>query len=159
MKSVWSDETGWIINQVDKICCCMLLNSFYLKKNNSKKTLAVIGNWWYDIDSDNILNCPRSNYYFLTQLNQLLDNTTSKCLSMFHCNIRSLPKHLSLLNEFLYSVNRKPDILAITETTIKPDSNKYWYPKLWFLPHQPTKTDMQFWAMSRKILMPFMDLI
>ena len=144
MKSVWSDETGWIINQVDKICCCMLLNSFYLKKtNNSKKTLAVIGNWWYDIDSDNILNCPRSNYYFLTQLNQLLDNTTSKCLSMFHCNIRSLPKHLSLLNEFLHSVNRKPDILAIyyLNETIKPDSNKYWYPQLWFLPHQPTKTD------------------
>ena len=42
----------------------------------------MIGDWWYDIDSDNILNCPRSNYYFLTQLNQLLDNTTSKCLSI-----------------------------------------------------------------------------
>ena len=78
----------------------------------------MIGNWWYDIDSDNIPNCPRSNYYFLTQLNQLLDNTTSKCLSMFHCNIRSLPKHLSLLNEFLHSVNRKPDILAFTETRL-----------------------------------------
>ena len=115
MKSVWSDETGWIINEVDKICCCVLLTSFYLKKN---KKLAVTGNWWYDIDSDNIPNCPRSNYYFLTQLNQLLDNTTSKCLSMFHCNIRSLPKHLSLLNEFLHSVNRKPDILAITETRL-----------------------------------------
>ena len=78
----------------------------------------MIGNWWYDIDSDNIPNCPRSNYYFLTQLNQLLDNNTSKCLSMFYCNIRSLPKHLSLLNEFLHSVNRKPDILAITETRL-----------------------------------------
>ena len=65
----------------------------------------MIGNWWYDIDSDNILNCPRSNYYFLTQLNQLLDNTTSKCLSMFHCNIRSLPKHLSLLNRTITNVD------------------------------------------------------
>ena len=118
MKSVWSDETGWIINEVDKICCCVLLTSFYLKKKILKKKLAVIGNWWYDIDSDNILNCPRSNYYFLTQLNQLLDNTTSKYLSMFHCNIRSLPKHLSLVNEFLHSVNRKPDILAFTETRL-----------------------------------------
>ena len=157
MKSVWSDETGWIINEVDKICSCVLLTSFYFIQKLKKK-LAVIGNWWYDIDSDNIPNCPRSNYYFLTQLNQLLDNTTSKCLSMFHCNIRSLPKHLSLLNDFLHSVNRKPDILAFNET-IKPDSNKYWYPKLWFLPHQPTKTDERFWAMSRKILIPFMDLI
>ena len=119
MKSVWSDETGWIIKEVDKICCCVLLTSFYLKKKfKKKKKLAVIGNWWYDIDSDNIPNCPRSNYYFLTQLNQLLDNTTWKCLSMFHCNIRSLPKHLSLLNEFLHCVNRKPDILAITETRL-----------------------------------------
>ena len=97
--------------------CCSLV--FILKnKIKRKKKLAVIGNWWYDIDSDNIPNCPRSNYYFLTQLNQLLDNTTSKCLSMFHCNIRSLPKHLSLLNEFLHSVNRKPDILAFTETRL-----------------------------------------
>ena len=29
-----------------------------------------------------------------------------------------LLKHLSLLNEFLHSVNRKPDILAITETRL-----------------------------------------
>ena len=37
---------------------------------------------------------------------------------MFHCNIRSIPKHLSLVNDFLHSVNRKPDILAITETRL-----------------------------------------
>ena len=98
------------------VCCSLVF--IFKNKIKRKKKLAVIGNWWYDIDSDNILNCPRSNYYFLTQLNQLLDNTTSKCLSMFHCNIRSLPKHLSLLNEFLHSVNRKPDILAFTETRL-----------------------------------------
>ena len=96
--------------------CCSLV--FIFKNKIKKKKLAVIGNWWYGIDTVNILNCPRPNYYFLTQLNQLLDNTTSKCLSMFHCNIRSLPKHLSSLNEFLHSVNRKPDILAITETRL-----------------------------------------
>ena len=37
---------------------------------------------------------------------------------MFHCNVRSLPKNLSPLSEFLYSANRKPDILAITETRL-----------------------------------------
>lgn len=31
MKSLWSDETGWIINKVDKICCCVLLTSFLFK--------------------------------------------------------------------------------------------------------------------------------
>ena len=65
-----------------------------------------------------MLNCPHSNCYSLTQPNQLFDCTTSKCLSMFHCNIRSLPKKLSLLNEFLHSVNHKPDILAINETRV-----------------------------------------
>ena len=94
----------------------------------------MIGNWHYDLDidldlfnilpnpdkfddkdPDNMLNCPHSDYYSLTHLNQLFDSTTSNCLSMFHCNVRSLPKNLSLLSEFLYSANRKPDILAITE--------------------------------------------
>ena len=99
---------------------------------------AVIGNWnrmtlttdldlfnilpnpdkFDDKDPDNMLNCPHSNYYSLNQLNQLFDSTTAKCLSMFHCNIRSLPKNLSLLSEFLHSVNRKPDILAVTETRL-----------------------------------------
>ena len=98
---------------------------------------AVICNWSYDFgpdldlfnilpnpdkfddkDPDNMLNCPHSYYYSLDQLNQLFDSTTSKCLSMFHCSIRSLPKNLSLLSEFLHSVNRKPDILAVTETRL-----------------------------------------
>ena len=59
-----------------------------------------------------MLNCPHSSCYSLTQLNQLFDSTTSKCLS------RSLRKHLSLLNKFLYSVNHECDILAITGTRL-----------------------------------------
>ena len=50
--------------------------------------------------------------------NPATDSTRSKCLVMFHCNVRSLPKNLSLLSEFLYSANCKPDILAITETRL-----------------------------------------
>ena len=71
-----------------------------------------------DKDPDNMLNCRYSNYYSLTQLNQPLDSTMSKCVSMFHCIIRSLPKNLSLLSKFLHSANRKPDILAVTETRL-----------------------------------------
>ena len=60
---------------------------------------AVIGNWHYDFDTDldlfnilpnpdkfddkdpdNMLNCPHSNYYSLTQLNQFFDSTSSKYL-------------------------------------------------------------------------------
>ena len=62
-----------------------------------------------------MLNRPQSPYYSLDLLNQLYAVTKTKCFSKFHCNIKSLPKNLSLLNELLHSLNRKPDILAITE--------------------------------------------
>ena len=42
MKSVRSDETGRIVNKVDKICCYVLLISFYLKKKAKKKIDANI---------------------------------------------------------------------------------------------------------------------
>ena len=37
MKSVWSDETGRIINKFNKISCCVPLTSLYLKKKLIKK--------------------------------------------------------------------------------------------------------------------------
>ena len=144
MKSVWSVR-------------CSLA---FIKKLKKLKKLAVIGNWWYDIDTDNMLNCPRSNYYFLT-LNKLFDNTTSKCLSMFHCNIRSLPKQfVSIAWVFTFCQPQAWYLSYYWNETIKPDRNKYWYPQLWFLPHQPTKKRLAVLGyLSRKILMPFMDLI
>ena len=42
MKSVRSDETGGIINQVDKICRCVLLTSFILKKLFNKNNCYSI---------------------------------------------------------------------------------------------------------------------
>lgn len=86
------------------------------------------------------------NYYSLTRLNQLFDSTTSKCLSMFHCTIRSL------------------DILAWYLTyywnkTINLDSNKCRNPQLWFLPYQITNPAGGSELLSRKIVMLSNDLI
>ena len=39
MKSVWSDETGRIINKVNKISCCLPLTSLCLKTKGFKKKL------------------------------------------------------------------------------------------------------------------------
>ena len=86
------------------------------------------------------------NYYSLTRLNQLFDSTTSKGLSMFHCNIRSL----DILAWFLtYYWNK----------TINPGSNKCRNPQLWFLPYQITNPAGGSELLSRKILMLSNDLI
>ena len=41
---------------------------------------------------------------------------------MFHCNVRSLPNNLVLLEDFLYSLDKRPEILAITETRLNENS-------------------------------------
>ena len=72
---------------------------------------ALTGNWQYvfnsdvDIydvlqnadkfderDSDLMLSTPNSNYYSWTKLNQLLNKCSHDTISLFHFNIRSLPK-------------------------------------------------------------------
>ena len=46
-----------------------------------------------------------------------------KGFSILHCNIRSLPKNLSLLNDVLLMVKELPNIIAITETRLAEDSH------------------------------------
>ena len=96
---------------------------------------AVTGSWHFDLnnltdidlfnvipnpdkfdqrDPDNMLSLLSSNYYSINKLNNDLNMLTNKnSISLFHCNIRSLLKNLNLLEEFIYSLNVKPDILAI----------------------------------------------
>ena len=69
-------------------------------------------------DSDNMLDTPTSKYYSSNELNKLLTKITNynKTISMYHRNIRSLPKNLELLEDFIYCLQSKPDIIAISET-------------------------------------------
>ena len=48
----------------------------------------------------------------------MLVNSDAKSFSILHCNIRSLPKNLNLLEELLCSLDSKLDILGITETKL-----------------------------------------
>ena len=50
-------------------------------------------------DSDLMLNTPNSNYYSMTKLNQLLNKSGHDSISLFHFNVRSLPKNVSILND------------------------------------------------------------
>lgn len=75
-------------------------------------------------DSDLMLIPPCSEYYETSKLNKLLNSSYNSkiCFSIFHCNIRSLPKNLPILEDWLYSLEKKPDILAISETKLNSKS-------------------------------------
>ena len=75
-----------------------------------------------EIDPDLMLTTPMSNYYSISQINNSIARAGPKAMSMFHCNIRSLQKNLALLEDFLYSLDKRPEILAITETRLNANS-------------------------------------
>ena len=52
------------------------------------------------------------------KINKDIDKSHPKAVSLFHCNIRSLPKNLTLLNDVIYTLSSKPDVIAITETKL-----------------------------------------
>ena len=69
-----------------------------------------------------MLTTPMSNYYSISQINNYIARAGPKAMSMFHCNIRSLQKNLALLEDFLYSLDKRPEILAIIETRLNANS-------------------------------------
>ena len=71
-----------------------------------------------EIHPDLMLTIPMSNYYSIPQINNSVPKAGPKAISMFHCNIRSLPKNLVLLEDFLYFLEKRPEILAITGTRL-----------------------------------------
>ena len=65
-----------------------------------------------ECDPDHILPLSSSDYYSVAEMNSTL----------FHCNIRSLPKNLSLLHDILYCLDSRPNITAISETRLNENS-------------------------------------
>jgi len=64
-----------------------------------------------ECDPDLMLTTPCSEYYSVRNFNKMLLNSEAKSFSILHCNIRSLPKNLNLLEEILCSLDYKVDIL------------------------------------------------
>ena len=63
-----------------------------------------------------------SNYYSSSQINNAIAKARSKAISIISINMRSLQKNLALLEDFLYSLDKRPEILAITETRLNANS-------------------------------------
>ena len=64
-----------------------------------------------ECDPDLMLTTPCSEYYSVRNFNKMLLNSEARSFSILHCNIRSLPKNLNLLEEILCSLDYKVDIL------------------------------------------------
>ena len=71
-----------------------------------------------EVDPDLMLSNITSNYYTIDKINKDIGNSNSKVVSLIHCNIRSLSKNLTLLNDMIYTLSSKPDIIAVTETKL-----------------------------------------
>ena len=75
-----------------------------------------------ECDPDHILPQPSSDYYSVSEMNSTFGKAGSNALTLFHCNIRSLPKKLSLLHAVLYCLDSRPNIIAISETRLNENS-------------------------------------
>ena len=73
-------------------------------------------------DPASIFINPKSEYHSVSKLNNIFNTTQGKGISLFHCNIRSVTKNLILLSDVLYSLDSRPDIIAITETRLSSSS-------------------------------------
>ena len=91
----------------------MELNLYNLLPNPHKNDEA---------DPDLMSINPQSEYYDILKLDNVLCKAQGKGISLFHCNVRSLSKKLTLLNDMLYSIDPRPDIIAVTETRLNSNS-------------------------------------
>ena len=66
------------------------------------------------------------DYYTEYNLNNKLSKTltaNSNCLSFFHLNIRSLPRHVDNLINYLPSINNKFSMIGISETWLQSNDS------------------------------------
>ena len=74
-------------------------------------------------DPDLMLSTPSSEYYSITDANNLLADVDNDSIFLFHCNIRSLAKNFELLHDLLYCFDNIPDAIVVTETRINCSSS------------------------------------
>ena len=68
---------------------------------------------------------PRCEYVDTKAINDTFMNNTDKtgALTIFHCNLRSMKKNLSRVEELFRECTRMPDIIGVTETKHKEETN------------------------------------
>lgn len=75
-----------------------------------------------EADPDMMFINPHSDYNSMSKVNNVLNNSQGKCISLCHCNMRSVTKNLTLLNDMSYSLDSMSDIIAIAGTRLNPNA-------------------------------------
>ena len=71
-----------------------------------------------EADSDLMLQLPCSDYFSISDINESVNNNFNHSCMLFHCNIVSLSKNLNRLENLMITLDKPPEILAITETRL-----------------------------------------
>ena len=83
-------------------------------------TLQVINKIFDNLDKENI-----SKYHDLQSYNNTLQNN-GESMSFLHLNMRSLVKKMNCLNALISSFTYTPDVIALTESWLKPANSKFF---------------------------------
>ena len=75
-----------------------------------------------EADPDMMFINPHSDYNSMSKVNNVLNNSQGKGISLCHCNMRSVTKNLTLLNDMSYSLDSMSDMIAIAGTRLNPNA-------------------------------------
>ena len=111
-----------LINDIDKIFLPFDLNT----NENLPLHDADPDIQYYQAVCNNTLNS--CEYHLEDSFNNMISklDIKSRCFSLLHMNIRSIPKNISKLENYLHLLNHEFSIIGITETWLK-DSTKELY--------------------------------
>ena len=97
-----------------------LFNLLTENADDDDLTLQVINNIFDNMDKEDI-----SRYHDVTSYNSILTNN-SESLSFLHLNMRSLVKKINCTDALINSFHSKPDVIAISESWLKPKNSKFY---------------------------------
>ena len=98
-------------------CASTIANSIKTKNPNASNNLPDID---AELDYNDLFCMPSDYYYDHNSINNLLfSKNKSNHLSIIHFNVRSLQKNIDKLSHYLTNLNRKPDVVAVSETNLK----------------------------------------
>ena len=94
-------------------CCAVRLHFFSVDKLEFKALAS------FNSTSDIIRY---DEYFSMSKLSNLSLNLSKQDFFILHFNVRSLPKNINKLDEFLNDFQRMPDAIAISETKLNSDN-------------------------------------
>ena len=108
MELCYSNEHSVCVN-----CCAARLPFFSVGKLEFKALAS------FDSTSDIIRY---DEYFSMSKLSNLSLNLSKQDFFILHFNVRSLPKNINKLDEFLNDFQRMPDAIAISETKLNSNN-------------------------------------